>query len=38
MRFLWLALATAVLIWVLVRSRRQLHKRNKAKGMAEESP
>ncbi|MCP9775834.1 undecaprenyl/decaprenyl-phosphate alpha-N-acetylglucosaminyl 1-phosphate transferase [Cyanobium sp. HWJ4-Hawea] len=25
-RFLWLALATAILIWVLVRSRRQLQK------------
>jgi hypothetical protein len=24
MRFLWLALATAVLIWVLVSTRRQL--------------
>ena len=26
LRFLWLALATAILIWVLVRSRRKLHK------------
>jgi UDP-N-acetylmuramyl pentapeptide phosphotransferase/UDP-N-acetylglucosamine-1-phosphate transferase len=38
MRFLWLALATAVLIWVLVRSRRHLHKLDKAKRMAAERP
>jgi hypothetical protein len=31
-------LATAVLIWVLVRSRRQLHKLEKAKRMGAERP
>jgi hypothetical protein len=28
MRFLWLGLATAVLIWVLVSSRRALHRQD----------
>jgi hypothetical protein len=30
MRFLWLALATAVLIWVLVSTRRQLQQADEA--------